>query len=117
MCHIILSLPILALSLFYFLPFIVAMPLYLAIAVASGLVYFLLISAMKRKVQTGREGMIGKEAVVVEDINPTGRVLVGSETWAAAAHGKKFHTGEKVKICGIERMELVVEEPDAERNG
>jgi hypothetical protein len=70
-----LSLPILALSLFFFLHLRVALPIYLAITGASVFVYYKIIAVMRTKVQTGVEGMIGEDAEVMEDVNPKGRVM------------------------------------------
>jgi membrane protein implicated in regulation of membrane protease activity len=111
MCHIILSLPILALSLFFFLPLRVALPIYLAITGASVLVYYKIIAVMRTKVQTGMEGMIGEDAAVIADINPTGRVRIGGELWRASTRDGNFRRGERVRICGVQGMEVIVEAP------
>jgi membrane-bound ClpP family serine protease len=108
MCHIILSFPILALPLFYFLPFGTALPIYLAVLLFTWVVYYKMIAAMKAKVQTGKEGMIGEEAVVIKDIDPEGKVTVWSEIWSATGNGKQFRKGQKVKICGVYGLTAVV---------
>lgn len=64
MCHIILLLPIISLVLFWILPLAYALPLYLVVLVASILVYFAMMKAMKRPVTTGKEGLIGEIAEV-----------------------------------------------------
>lgn len=118
MCHIILSLPILALSLFFFLPLRVALPTYLAITGASVFVYYKIIAVMRTKVQTGMEGMIGEDAEVIEDINPKGRVRFGGELWRASARDGNFRRGERVRICWVQGMEVIVEAPrEASRQG
>jgi membrane-bound ClpP family serine protease len=108
MCHIILSFPLLALPLFYFLPFWTALPIYLLILLVTVFIYFKLIVAMKYKVRTGKEGMLGEEALVIEDINPEGKVEVWSEIWTATGNGKKFQKGQKVKVCGFDRLKVIV---------
>jgi len=108
MCHIVLSSPILALPLFFFLPFGTALPAYLAVLLATGFVYFKIIAAMKSKVQTGMEGMTDGEAVVVEDINPEGKVRFGNELWAATSAGRRFFKGERVKIYGFQGLKVIV---------
>jgi membrane-bound ClpP family serine protease len=110
MCHIILSFPILALPSFYFFPLPTALPIYLVVLLFTWFVYFKMITAMKAKVQTGNEGMIGEEALVLEDINPKGRVMVWSEIWAATANGKRFHKGQKVVIKHFGGLTAVVGE-------
>jgi membrane-bound ClpP family serine protease len=96
MCHIILSFPLLALALFYFLPFRTALPIYLLILLVTGFIYFKLILAMKYKVRTGKEGMMGEEALVIEDINPEGKVMVWSEIWGPPQEmAKGFKKGRR----------------------
>jgi membrane-bound ClpP family serine protease len=116
MWHIILAIPILALALFFFLSFRVALSIYLPVAAASGFVYFEIIAAMRSKVQTGLERMIGEEAVVVEDIGAEGKVEIGDEIWKATANGRKFQKGKKVRIIGAQGLILVVEDLDEKKN-
>jgi membrane-bound ClpP family serine protease len=108
MCHIILSFPILTLPLFYFFPLRTALPIYLVVLLFTWFVYFKMIAAMKAKVQTGKEGMIGEEALVLEDIDPEGRVMVWSEIWTATANGKIFHKGQKVVVKDFEGLTAIV---------
>lgn len=112
MCHIILASPVLALPLFIVLPFNVALPVYLAVVLVSGLIYFKIIAAMKLKVQTGIEGMTGGKAVVVEDLKPEGKVRFGGEIWTATGLGEKFLRGKTVKIFGFQGLQLIVGEPN-----
>jgi membrane-bound ClpP family serine protease len=74
----------------------------------SGFLYYKIASAMKAKVKTGKEEMIGEEAVVIKDINPEGKVTVWSEIWSATGNGKQFRKGQKVKICGVCGLTAVV---------
>jgi membrane-bound ClpP family serine protease len=110
MCHIILSFPILALPLFYFFPLRTALPIYLVVLLFTWFVYFKMIAAMKAKVRTGKEGMIGEEALVLEDIAPEGKVMVWSEIWTATANGKRFHKGQKVVVRGFQGLTAIVGE-------
>jgi membrane-bound ClpP family serine protease len=111
MCHIILSFPILALPLFYFYPFRTALPIYFGILLFTWFVYFKMIAAMRSKVRTGKEGMIGEEALVLEDINPEGKVMVWSEIWAATGNGKRFRKGQKVVVQDFKGLTAIVGEP------
>ena len=52
--------------------------------------------------------MIGEEALVIEDINPGGKVKVWSEIWTATANGKKFQKGQKVKVCRFDGLKVIV---------
>ncbi len=53
--------------------------LFFAFAVSAG------IKALKRRVVTGQEAMIGECAEVVAELNPTGKVFVRGELWQATA--------------------------------
>jgi membrane protein implicated in regulation of membrane protease activity len=112
MMIVIMALPVLGLIFFFFLPFWTALPLYLCCLIFSGLMYYGMFSVMggRRKVQTGFEKFIGKEAVVVEDLDPEGKVEIDDEIWKATANGPVVRKGEKVKITGHEGVMLIVEE-------
>ena len=51
--------PLFGLAAFLFLPWAVALPLYLAISAVSLLIYAKIMKAQRAPVATGREGMIG----------------------------------------------------------
>jgi membrane protein implicated in regulation of membrane protease activity len=108
MCHIFLSLPIIALPLFFFFPLETALPIYLIILLVSGFLYYKLGAAMRAKLKTGKEGMIGIEAVVIEDFNPEGKITIWSEIWSATADKKKFHKGQKVEVHGFQGLTAIV---------
>jgi membrane-bound ClpP family serine protease len=108
---VIMALPLLGLGLFYFLPFGMAFPLYLFLLFISGLMYYGMFTVMgrKRRVRTGFEEMIGEEAIVMEDLDPEGKVRINDELWAARAQGGRFLKGEKVRITGHEGLTVIVE--------
>ena len=119
MMILIMALPLLGLVLFYLLPFQMALPIYLFLLLISGLMYYGMFTVMGRKGKTwtGFEEMMGKEALVLEDLDPEGRVQMSGELWAARAHAGKFLKGEKVKICGHEGLTLLVEAlPEKEKS-
>jgi len=66
--------------------------------------------AMRLEVRTGQEAMLGKEGLVVEDIDPEGKIQYTSEIWNAMAKEKRFLKGERVKIIGFQGLILLVEE-------
>jgi membrane-bound ClpP family serine protease len=111
MMIVMMALPLLGLGLFYFLPFQLALSIYLFLLFLSGLMYYGMFTVMgrKRKVRTGFEEMIGEEALVVDDINPEGKVKIGDELWTARSRGGRFLKGDKVRICGHEGLTLAVE--------
>ena len=103
-----MALPILGIGLFFYLPFWTALPSYICLAIFSGLVYYGMFAGMKGKVQSGMEKMIGRDALVIEDIDPDGKVEYGNEIWSAVTEGRKISKGEKVQICGFQGMRLIV---------
>lgn len=110
MCHLILFLPVFALPVFWIFPFNTAMSLYLPIVGTSLFIYFKIFKAMQQQVVTGFEGMLGKKGLVIEDIDPEGKIKYASEIWGAATKGNRFLKGQHVVICGIRGMMLLVEE-------
>lgn len=58
MCHILLSMPVLALAVFWVRPLATALPIYLVILVLSTWLYVPTLRAMHAPVQLGREGML-----------------------------------------------------------
>ena len=116
MCHLILFLPVLTLPVFWIFPFNTALPLYFSILGISLLIYFKIFKAMRQQVLTGFEGMFEKKGLVVEDIDPEGKIKYASEIWGAETKGNRFLKGQHVMICGIRGMMLLVEEIPAGGN-
>ena len=84
----------------------------IAAAVLSTTFFFLVVvaaglRAQRRRVATGRAGMIGARAVTVEPLRPEGRVRLGDEIWNAVADGA-VETGVEVEIAGVDGLKLRV---------
>jgi membrane-bound serine protease (ClpP class) len=62
----------------------------------------------RRRVTTGREGMVGEVAEVRTRLAPTGFVHVESELWRARTPGRPVEAGEQVRIAGLEGLVLMV---------
>jgi membrane-bound ClpP family serine protease len=60
------------------------------------------------KVQTGKEEMIDKIAIVKTPLNPDGMVLYQGELWSARSSAGKIEVGEEVVITKVERLNLTV---------
>ncbi|MEB3774766.1 MAG: hypothetical protein GSR86_07575 [Desulfurococcales archaeon] len=78
----------------------------------AGLVVFILykvVEAHGRRVAVGREALVGKRGVVVEDLNPEGMIMIEGELWRAATRGKPIPKGSRVKVIGFENLTLIVE--------
>lgn len=107
MCHILWVMPILALPLFWFLDFSVALPLYLVVLAISAVVQFLTIRSFRKPASSGMEGMRGDTAEVVEALHPRGTVRYHSEFWSAEAR-EPVEVGETVRIVGNKGIRLLV---------
>jgi membrane protein implicated in regulation of membrane protease activity len=107
-----MALPILGLLFFFFLPFWTALPFYLCCLIFLGLMYYGMFSVMggRRRVQAGVEKFIDEEAVVVEDLNPSGKVEIDDEIWKAMAKDKRFQKGKKGRISGAQGLTLIAED-------
>jgi len=116
MCHIVLFLPAFALPVFWFLPLSSALPLYLFILTISFILYFKVMQAMHQRVRTGQEGMLTQKAIVIQDIDPEGKIQYAGEIWNAKGGGKRFFRGEQVVIREFIGLTLIVDEMPLEEN-
>jgi membrane-bound ClpP family serine protease len=105
---IIMFSPVFALALFLFLPFQTALPIYIPIFIFGVIVNYKMMRSMKLPVRTGLEEMMGQEAVVIDDIDPEGKVRFKDEIWAATAKGERLEQGDKVRIVDSQGLVLVV---------
>ena len=67
------------------------------------------IKAQRRKVVTGKEGLIGETAEVIEILAPLGIVKVQGELWSAESLAGTINNGEKVIIKEMKDLKLYVE--------
>jgi len=79
----------------------------------AGITIFLVgavVKAHKRRIISGKEGLIGEIGQAKTDIgvDKEGKVFVHGETWNAIAH-EEIKTGEKIKVVKVEEMSLIVE--------
>jgi len=112
MNHVILILPVLGLSVFLFLPARISVPVYLFILLLSGLIYWVVYRAMKKRPQLGMESMKGMEARVVAkpglETETQYLVRIRGETWGAVS-GDNLAIGDKVKIIAVDGLILQVQ--------
>ncbi len=66
------------------------------------------VRGQKRKVTTGREGMIGQVAEVKSALKPKGMVLVEGELWTAELDEGQAQPGEEVIIQKVDNLRLFV---------
>jgi len=117
MCHLIFFLPIFGLPVFWIFPLKTALILYLIILALSLFLYFKIFQAMRTKVRNGQAAMLGKTGVVLQNIDPEGKIKYATEIWNAVAEGKKLLEGEKVVISGFAHgLRVIVKEAPIKRN-
>lgn len=64
--------------------------------------------AHRRQATTGREDLVGKNAVVKKALEPEGMVLFRGELWSAVSESGKVEVGEEVTISRVEGLKLYV---------
>ncbi|HPP11868.1 MAG TPA: nodulation protein NfeD [bacterium] len=77
--------------------------------VVLGNILWLVKSARRRKVTTGREALIGEEGRVVSPLNPDGTVFVHGEYWNARSLSGPIPRNERVRVVAVEGMILTVQ--------
>ena len=112
MCHLILLMPVIALPIFWLVPLNFAVPIYVVIAAASGLIYWLITKSMMKPVTTGAESLIGTQAEVVSRVSPDSYtkylVRAKGELWTARCPNV-LKSGEIVNIAAMDGINLMVE--------
>ena len=74
------------------------------------LILYLIVKVRKRKVETGMEAIVGREGIVIEDLNPEGYIRIDGEIWkAVSVRGEVIKKGERVKVVSIKDLTLYVE--------
>ena len=86
----------------------VILPVTLAFAVISIFLLRLIIQALRRKVTTGTEEMLGLVGTVLAELAPEGQVSIRGEYWRARA-ATRVPAGAQVRVTGIEGLTLLVE--------
>ena len=86
------------------------------VAAVIGLIASLILSSSKRKVFTGKEGIIGKKAECKEDFvfdeasnSAKGRVLIMGEIWKASLSGGDYipKRGEVLEVTDVDALTLI----------
>jgi len=66
------------------------------------------IRSQRRRPITGKEGLIGKTALVQTKIDPTGMVLVEGEHWTAKTDGDRIEPGEEAVVTRVDGLKIWV---------
>ncbi len=62
-----------------------------------------------RDIAVGKEALKGKRAIVIEDLQPEGKVLLEGEIWKARSIDKsRIPSGERVYVVDVEDLTLIV---------
>ncbi len=107
MHHLLLFLPLLALILFFYYPWRVALPVYLAILIGSFIVYWKAIQAQRRPAAMGATAMVGSHARVVKAEAGLIEVEYEGEIWRAVC-SQPVLVDQTVRIDGVEGLTLRV---------
>jgi membrane protein implicated in regulation of membrane protease activity len=105
--HILLFIPLLALVLFIFLPWPLALLFYLPIAIGSLIGFWKAMQVLREPSVTGEGAMIGDQAVVVDVMSGELEVRHKGENWHAVGP-QPVHPGQKVIIKGVDGLTLLV---------
>ena len=83
---------------------------YVAIFLAAFMAFLVwaVVRGQKRKVTTGKEGMIGQVAEVKTALKPRGMVMVEGELWKAELDEGQAHAGEEVIVQKVDNLKLIV---------
>lgn len=108
MCHLLLiGLPLAGLSVFWFLPLPIALPVYLLIGAATAAFYWYLYKGNGGPVLTGAEEMKRAVGKVLATNGRLADVWVRSELWSAQYEGE-LRAGDLVQVVGMEGLRLRV---------
>jgi membrane-bound serine protease (ClpP class) len=113
---LIMGLPVWGLVLFLLLPWRVALIPYLMIVGMSVLFDVLMTRSMKLRPTTGREGMVGSTAVVLDWEGGAGHVTLKGEIWQAK-HESPLTRGDTVVVEDMRGLTLVVKPAGSAERG
>ncbi len=99
--------PFLRISLTLILTTAAATAAFFAFAVGAGL------RAQTRKVQTGREGLVGAVGVARSELAPQGTVFVQGELWTAESTDGPIPAGGRVRVTRVDGLRLQVKKEEA----
>ncbi len=113
-CHAIFLLPFVGLPLFWLLPLEYALPINIAVWLATPFLYRMIRRAMRKPIQDGFQSLIGAEAEVISKGTPdhSAKYLVRAkgegELWSAHSTDA-LEIGEWVNIVAVKGIGVVVE--------
>jgi membrane-bound serine protease (ClpP class) len=90
---------------------LVIVPIAVTVGLLVAVLLFLAVSAQRRRVTTGSEGLVGKIGRAVSDLNPSGRVFVFGEHWDARSK-VPVDEGSEVRVVAVRDLLLEVAPAD-----
>lgn len=112
MCHLIFALPVIALPVFWLLPWTTALPAYGVVLAATGIVYVLIMKAMRMPPESGAEALLNAAGRVRSVDGSGATVWIRSELWSAESDGEDLAVGDAVTVEGIDGLRLKVRRTD-----
>ena len=83
----------------------------IALGICFGLMAYFIVKGLRRKVSTGRQGMIGLTAEVITDIGEGfGQVKCHGEIWRARSDGGEIPAGHEGVVKAVDGMTLIISE-------
>ena len=90
------------------IPLVITVVIALLVGTSIFVTHKAVIPSFHRKQVTGREGMIGQQAIVVRPLTPLGAVTVQGEYWRAVSIDDNIKVDADVEVIGIEGLTLRV---------
>ncbi|MCX8014900.1 MAG: nodulation protein NfeD, partial [candidate division WOR-3 bacterium] len=92
--------------------FQIAKPVLITTIIVTTIFFIWIISmavrAHRKKVATGKEGLLSETGIAQTDLAPEGTILIHGELWTAESIENKINKGEKVSVVAIDGMKLRV---------
>lgn len=112
MCHLILLLPVITLPVLWWLPVGEGLVLYTFVLVVAGVVYWLVVKAMRAPVVTGVKTLVEKIGTVRSAEGCRGSIWVASELWSAESQDAPLAVGQTVRVIAVSGLRLIVTEAE-----
>jgi len=90
------------------IPLVITVVIALLVGTSIFVTHKAVIPSFHRKQVTGKEGMIGQQAIVVKPLTPLGAVTVQGEYWRAVSIDDNIKLDADVEVIGIEGLTLRV---------
>lgn len=88
------------------------------VVLVSSLLFIITVTVAVRvhreKADTGKEGLIGKQAEARSDLDPVGQIFVHGEIWNARSK-ESVHKGDDVTVVGVEGLTLIVKKTEIDK--